>query len=455
MTGILNARILASVAMLVFVGAAIAASTGAFFSDTETSTGNTFTAGEVDITISGLAHEYNGNQTNAPIFAPGGGFTFGLSDLKPRDEGTITYGLTNSSNEIHLCAAVVETSNDENARIEPEVEAGDTTDGPNNGELGQFLSFKFGSVTGTLDGAWQSLGTVAGNGTASSSIEYCFGVYDGGGQCVLDNGAPYNRAQTDSLTANVHFYAVQTRNNASFSCSSLPAVGGEGGDIEISQNDLFIPENPAIENRSAAALSGKWFFYNDDSDKVMSLDQFAAEGQNHMDSVLGVEGAYMKLHEAAARYNIATYKYASTTLASISSLKYRAYDDASASKPYLHFNVSFNGADTWQNRLVFVPNAGGNPGMASEAWTVVDAINGGNGMWYWSGGAWPAQPGTAFANPGNQYQKWSDILAAYPNISIRNTDAFFGVRVGHPGPAGEESYVDWIEFDGEVNDFQI
>ena len=45
MTGILNARVLASVAMLVFVGAIVASATGAFFSDTETSTGNTFSAG--------------------------------------------------------------------------------------------------------------------------------------------------------------------------------------------------------------------------------------------------------------------------------------------------------------------------------------------------------------------------------------------------------------------------
>jgi predicted ribosomally synthesized peptide with SipW-like signal peptide len=450
MTGILNARIIASIAMLVFVGAAIAASTGAFFSDTESSTGNTFTAGEVDITISGLAHEYNGNQTNAPIFAPGGGFTFGLSDLKPRDEGTITYGLTNSSNEIHLCAAVVETSNDENARIEPEVEAGDTTDGPNNGELGQFLSFKFGSVTGTLNGAWQSLGTVAGNGTASSSIEYCFGVYDGGGQCVLDNGAPYNRAQTDSLTANVHFYAVQTRNNASFSCSSLPVVGGEGGDIEISQNDLFIPENPAIENRPAAALSGKWFFYNDKplEEGVMTINQFAGStGANEIVAGPGSEGAaYMKLHnDVDARYNIATYQFSSTTLSSIGSLKYRVYDESPSSQtPFLNFNVSFDGADTWQKRLVQVP-----AGVTPDTWTEVDALA---GMWSWSGYAangnkWPD-------NNTNEFRTWNDIKAAFPNASIRKTDSFFGVRVGHPGPIGEESYVDWIEFDGVKYDFE-
>ena len=42
-----------SIGMLAFVGAVVAGATGAFFSDTETSTGNTFTAGTIDITVSG------------------------------------------------------------------------------------------------------------------------------------------------------------------------------------------------------------------------------------------------------------------------------------------------------------------------------------------------------------------------------------------------------------------
>lgn len=228
MTGIFNARILASVAMLVFVGAAIAASTGAFFSDTETSTGNTFTAGDVTISITGLTHTYNGVLTNAPDFTQSG-FVFGLSDLKPLDNGTVNYELDNGSNEAYLCAAVVESGNNDNGINDPESDAGDADDGSGNGELGQFLSFKFGTTTGTLNGAWQSLGTVSGGGSATSSIEYCFGTYVGG-ICQLDPNATYNLAQTDSVNADVHFYAVQTRNNPGFQCSSLDPIGGGGGE---------------------------------------------------------------------------------------------------------------------------------------------------------------------------------------------------------------------------------
>ncbi len=52
-------RILLSLGMIVFVGALAAGATGAFFSDTETSTGNTFAAGSLDLRIDSVAH-YNG-----------------------------------------------------------------------------------------------------------------------------------------------------------------------------------------------------------------------------------------------------------------------------------------------------------------------------------------------------------------------------------------------------------
>ena len=44
-------RVLLSAAVLVLSAAVIASGTGAFFSDTETSTGNTFSAGDIDLQI--------------------------------------------------------------------------------------------------------------------------------------------------------------------------------------------------------------------------------------------------------------------------------------------------------------------------------------------------------------------------------------------------------------------
>ena len=52
-------KILLSLAAIVFVGAAAAGATGAFFSDVETSTGNTFTAGALDLKVDSQSH-YDG-----------------------------------------------------------------------------------------------------------------------------------------------------------------------------------------------------------------------------------------------------------------------------------------------------------------------------------------------------------------------------------------------------------
>src|SRR5690242_12142155 len=52
-------RIIMSLGAIVFVGAMAWGATGAFFSDTETSSGNTFTAGAIDLKVDSTSH-YNG-----------------------------------------------------------------------------------------------------------------------------------------------------------------------------------------------------------------------------------------------------------------------------------------------------------------------------------------------------------------------------------------------------------
>lgn len=54
-------RILLSVSMIAFVGALVVGATGAFFSDTETSTGNTFTAGAIDLQVANASYIDQGN----------------------------------------------------------------------------------------------------------------------------------------------------------------------------------------------------------------------------------------------------------------------------------------------------------------------------------------------------------------------------------------------------------
>ncbi|MES2966749.1 MAG: TasA family protein, partial [Patescibacteria group bacterium] len=52
-------KIITSVGMIVFIGALVAGGTGAFFSDTETSTANVFTAGAIDLKVDNESY-YNG-----------------------------------------------------------------------------------------------------------------------------------------------------------------------------------------------------------------------------------------------------------------------------------------------------------------------------------------------------------------------------------------------------------
>jgi predicted ribosomally synthesized peptide with SipW-like signal peptide len=221
---VFNKQIVLAVGMIVFIVAAVIGATGAFFSDTESSTGNVFTAGAVDIAITDITH--TPSEPNLVGFTENSnGLSFSFSDLKPLDKGTVTYTLNNTDNEAFVCAMVKETGNHDNGTNGPEIAAGDTTGGAGEGELGQFLNFKFGTESGSLSaisGVWQTVGTIASPGTLPAAIDYCFGAFSGN-DCVLGAGN-YNLAQTDSLTADVEFYAVQTRNNEGFDCSSLNPV---------------------------------------------------------------------------------------------------------------------------------------------------------------------------------------------------------------------------------------
>jgi predicted ribosomally synthesized peptide with SipW-like signal peptide len=211
-------RLILSLGMLVFVGAAVVGGTGAFFSDTETSTGNVFAAGEVNIEIDDIIHDGNNEDEVVGFTTSQDGMSFAFADLKPLDTGTVTFSLDNTGNPVRVCAMVDQTADNENVIIEPE--EGDLTE--NDGELDNFLTFKFGNETGTLadaEGEWVFLADVAANTPANSSFGYCFGQYDGN-DCELGAGN-YNLAQTDSLVADVKFYAIQTRNNENFSCASL------------------------------------------------------------------------------------------------------------------------------------------------------------------------------------------------------------------------------------------
>lgn len=273
-------KIITSLGVIVFVGAIIVGGTGAFFSDTETSTGNVFTAGAIDLQIDNTSYGFDWNdptdtspegiwglnQANSWTLTDlDDELFFNFADLKPGDYGEDTISLHVSNNSAYACMAFDLTGTPENGQNEPEA-AVDATSGVNDGELQNYLSFLFwmddgdnilevgetvvddlsGLSSDIFIGNWLAIAEGGDTPLPAGETKYlgkgwCFGdiaaapvAQDGvntsqptanntGFSCTGADG-DHNDAQTDGLTVDVSFYAVQSRNNADFECSSLNPV---------------------------------------------------------------------------------------------------------------------------------------------------------------------------------------------------------------------------------------
>lgn len=187
-------RIILSLTMIVAVGAIVIASTGAFFNDTETSTGNKFVAGEIDLLVDSQAH-YAGlvcdDMDEEGVFKwrteTDGGVTtrvdligdscngtweetdlgpthqfFNYGDLKPGDYGENTISLHVENNDAYMCAIIDNMVDDDNGCNEPEGKV-DGTCGDNEGDLSKELHFfawadNYSTENGIeqCDNKWQS-----------------------------------------------------------------------------------------------------------------------------------------------------------------------------------------------------------------------------------------------------------------------------------------------------------
>jgi len=139
-------RITLSLALITMViGALGYGATSAFFSDTETSEANVFTAGAIDLTVDNESY-YNGvfnDDTSWEATDLTVERFFDFLDVKPNDYGEDTISLTVETNDAYLCANVTLTSNDENDCSEPEAEVDGTCGdpGPTEGELAGLINF--------------------------------------------------------------------------------------------------------------------------------------------------------------------------------------------------------------------------------------------------------------------------------------------------------------------------
>jgi len=122
-------KILISLMAIALVIGLVGAGAFAYFSDTETSTGNTFTAGSLDL-----------------VLGPGTPVPFSVSNLAPGDAGNGKFTLTNTGSlPGELDVKFANFLQFENSLTEPELNppwgTHDYEAGPNAGELNFFLGF--------------------------------------------------------------------------------------------------------------------------------------------------------------------------------------------------------------------------------------------------------------------------------------------------------------------------
>ncbi len=105
---------------------AVGGATYSFFSDSETSNNNTFTAGSIDLSI-GSRFSSNGNANGGPASfvldsTNDGRALYNFTDLKPGDFGSGSFQLNVTSNESYACAMSTIDSKPDNGRVDPETD---------------------------------------------------------------------------------------------------------------------------------------------------------------------------------------------------------------------------------------------------------------------------------------------------------------------------------------------
>ena len=188
-------KILLSIATIALVGSAAAGFTVAFYGDTETSTGNTFVAGSVELLVDSESHynymvctdtgwqpDGNGEPVGFPVqgsecdgtwsetdLVDGVHKFFNFLDLKPGDHGEDTISLHVTTNDAWGQFVVSSTTDRDNTCTEPEqtAEGGGCSDPDGDGEVDDYLLFS----------AWLDQGATpgfqCGDQTASSTGARC------------------------------------------------------------------------------------------------------------------------------------------------------------------------------------------------------------------------------------------------------------------------------------------
>jgi len=155
-------RIAKSLLTILAVAVIAVGATGAYFADTETSTGNSFTAGTMDLKIDGQ---------DDPLVA-----VIDVDDMKPGDTKTYFYNWSNTGSITGAPSIrFFDVVDNDNGLTEPEDDV-DATGGDGEGELSQYLLMKLNAPGST--------------GYAYPNDPMCFAASGTGNECpvsVWDN----------------------------------------------------------------------------------------------------------------------------------------------------------------------------------------------------------------------------------------------------------------------------
>jgi len=220
------------------------------------------------------------------------------------------------------------------------------------------------------------------------------------------------------------------------------AVAAPASAAPANQTVVITPADLATTSAQATAAAQPWFFYNDQTGAIDAALGTIVTGPATPPA--GVASARITV-TGDQRRALATYRFAGTQLATITTLAYSTYNPtagnggASNRAASLQINVDFNNTDVAQGRLLFFPRDNGT--VVQNQWQEWNATANGNAIWRYSGANWP---GTAIA--GSTPRTWSDILATYPGIRVRVTDAWLGLTVGEPYADGYTENIDRVRF---------
>ncbi|WP_153952195.1 TasA family protein [Halosegnis longus] len=341
-------RVLAGLGTIGVASAGAGAGTFALFSDTEESTGNSVTAGTLNLTADGN----DGSETT----------TLSVTGAAPGDTGIATTTLRNAGNiSGFLNVDIDSVSSAENGLVEPERQAGDSSTGGSSGELADYLSleldiggnmFTSGLVSGMENVQFNPNEPISGSSVKDFNIQW-----------EIDEAAG-NVIQTDSVSVDFTLELLQE---------------AQGKDVVLSGDTPY---------GQGAGFSNPWDTTGDSGTPDISVSGSGAWGTvDHSSSGTGnaTGGEYKQGFYFAGDFSsISTLS--GYTIDEITEISYSLYKDAPLAGNDIYLLIytrpegdGNDGASWYDSRLVALPsdaNGAGSPNFTTGEWNTFSTRNG-------------------------------------------------------------------------------